>query len=105
MKKYVNQYEFVDEMSKKGNGFSFEGAIALFDYLEEFEDEIGEEIEFDPIGLRSYYEEYPSATEAAEAHGWRFDDEEDKEANALEFLEGKTMVVITFDGGVIIAVY
>ena len=97
MKKYVNQYEFVDEMSKKDNGFSFEGAIALFDYLEEFEDETGEEIEFDPIELRSYYEEYPSATEAAEAHGWS---DENKES-ALEYLEDRA-VVIEFKGGVII---
>ena len=101
MKKYVGKYEFVDEMSKKGNGFSWDGAGALFDHLEEIEDETGEEIEFDAASVRGDYSEYPSIIKAAEdcESGKEFD-----EQSAIEFFEDKT-TVITFDGGVIIEVF
>ena len=48
-------------------GCSYEGARALVEHLEEMEDEIGEEIEFDVVALRCEYTEYGSAEEAVEA--------------------------------------
>ena len=40
------------------NNFSRTGQVALFDYLEEYEDSTGEQIEFDPIALCCKYTEY-----------------------------------------------
>ena len=40
------------------NNFSYTGLAALFDYLEEYEDSTGEQIEFDPIALCCEYTEY-----------------------------------------------
>lgn len=40
------------------NNFTYAGKQALFDYLEEYEDSTGEEIELDPIALCCDYTEY-----------------------------------------------
>ena len=40
------------------NNFSRTGQVALFDYLEEYEESTGEQIEFDPIALCCEYTEY-----------------------------------------------
>jgi len=60
-------------------GWSYAGARALVEYLEELEDEIGE-IEFDMIALRCEYTEYGSAEEAVEA--CNSDDYEDLKAQS-----------------------
>ena len=48
----VNEYAFRDEMIK--HGFSYEGATALFEYYEDFE----EDIPFDPVAIRCDFTEY-----------------------------------------------
>lgn len=60
----INSYEFADEMMK--HGFTYEGAHALFEYLEDLEDSFGEEIEFDPIELHGEFHEYGSIEDAME---------------------------------------
>lgn len=40
--------------------WSYDGAGALIDYLEELAEETGEDIEFNTIELRCYYNEYSS---------------------------------------------
>jgi len=42
----------------RGEQFSYEGLEALFKWLEQLESEMGEEIEFDVIGLCCEYTEY-----------------------------------------------
>tara|TARA_R110000744_G_scaffold109286_1_gene206607 strand:+ start:231 stop:545 length:315 start_codon:yes stop_codon:yes gene_type:complete len=56
----VNKYEFIDAFNKMGRGeqFSHFGLIALFDYLEMLEDDIGEPIELDVIAICCEYSEY-----------------------------------------------
>jgi hypothetical protein len=46
MKETITKYQFSDEMLK--HGFSYEGAIALFEYFEAYEEDTGEQMEFDP---------------------------------------------------------
>lgn len=105
-------YQFAERMAED---FSREAAMALFDWLEELEAG-GEEQEFDGMGLRCDFCEYPSAAAAAQDNGWEpeadlYDsddnerpeeeiDEENEEA-ALEWLQDRTSV-IEFNGGVII---
>ncbi len=59
MKKTIYKNEFIDTMIdiRPGN-FSYDGLVALFDYLEEIEDNCGEEMEFDPIALCCDFTEY-----------------------------------------------
>ena len=59
MKTTVDFSDFVDGFQKIGreNQFSYDGLITLFNFLENLEEEIGEEIEFDPIGICSEFTE------------------------------------------------
>lgn len=53
MKQTITLTDFMRGFEELGRGhyFSREGFQVLFDYLEEIEEGIGEEMEFDPIGL------------------------------------------------------
>lgn len=85
-------------------GWSWSGAEALVEYLEDLEDSLGESIAFDRVAIRCEYSEYSSALEAAEHYGFIPEDDEDEddiESSAIAYLEDKT-TVIKFEGGVII---
>ena len=61
MKEYVNEHTFRDRFMRSDNyknNFSYEGLHALFEYIEQVEDDIGEEFEFDMIGICCDYTEY-----------------------------------------------
>ena len=83
--------------------FSYKGALALARYLEELEDDIGEEMVFDGVAIRCEFSEYASAVEAALGYDFyaEDDEEDDEEVRALAWLEDRT-TVIPFSGGVII---
>ena len=64
MKTTVNFYEFSRWFEQnRPNNFSYAGLRALFDYLEEYEADTGEQIEFDPIFLCCEYTEYEDLDE------------------------------------------
>lgn len=91
--------------------WSYSGARALVEYLEQLEEDCGTEIEFDAVAIRCDYSEYGSALEAAIEQGFEpesdldgsgeEDDDEQREENALTWLQYRTDV-IEFPGGVII---
>ena len=99
MKQTINQYDFTEAFRNiRPDNFSYQGLIALFDYFEEYEDDIGEEIELDVIAICCEFSEYDSATECTkEISNEQFENEDD----ALEYLQDNT-IVIQFDGGIII---
>ena len=72
MKRNVNEYEFEDAFRDMGrqDNFSYEGKKALFEYLEEMYEGMGEEYELDVIGLCCEYSEHDTALEAAEEYGF-----------------------------------
>lgn len=58
MKTTVSLYDFRREFEQcRPNNFSYEGLNALFDYLEDYEEQTGEEIELDVIALCCDYAE------------------------------------------------
>jgi hypothetical protein len=64
MKKTVNFYEFSRWFEEhRPNNFSRAGLTELFDWLEEWEESVGEEVEFDPIALCVEYTEYENIEE------------------------------------------
>lgn len=84
--------------------WSWSGAEALVEYLEDLEDSLNESIQFDRVAIRCEYSEYSSALEAAQDYGFIPEDDEDEddvESSAIAYLENKT-TVIKFEGGVII---
>ena len=114
MIKTINFSEFCDAFSKSDtykNNFTYEGKRALFEYLEEMEENTGDPVEFDIIALCCEYSEYESAYEASLVYDFKMEYEKENEkeltvdeveATALKYLEYQTQV-ITFDGGIIIA--
>jgi hypothetical protein len=59
----ITQDTFTDAMTQKGFGFSYEGANALFNYLEDLENDTDTKIEFDPIAFRCDFTEYENLKE------------------------------------------
>lgn len=58
----INLYDFVDAFRSMGreNQFTYEGLEALFNYLENLEEETGMEMELDVIDLCCNFAEYAS---------------------------------------------
>ena len=102
MKQTVTEYQFVDSFRACGreSQFSVPARRALFEYLEEYENSTGEEIELDPIAICCEWAEYKSPKEAAKVYGLELRGG-DEESRALDWLREKTQV-IEFDGGIVI---
>ena len=90
------------------NSFSYEGFRALFDYFDQYAEDTGEEIEYDPVAFDCEYTEYESAREAYKEY--QRDDSEpegendnEKEENAKEWLQDRTQVIEVEGGAIIIA--
>ena len=105
MKMTMGTTEAADRLLADDNAaWSYEGARALVEYLEEIEKDTGEEIEFDRVALRCEFSEYDSAKAAAAQYDYtpdEEDDEDEQEAAALGWLNDRTQV-IAFNWGVII---
>jgi len=109
MKQTLTTEQAADILLQDDNAaWTYKGARALIEHLEQMEEETGQEIEMDRIALRCEFTEYASALEAAnnyttpeELDVEELDDEEEIEEKALEYLQYNTMV-IEFKGGVII---
>lgn len=107
IKETTGQYQFIDAFRSSNtykNNFSYEGLKALYDYLWDLSEDIGEDIELDVVAICCDYVEYNSAFECATDHGYNvdqldaeiMDDEEQLEKDTLEWLEERTQV-ISFD--------
>lgn len=107
---FVSENDFRDGL--KGR-FSYEGCEALYEYLWSFSEDIGEPIEYDPIGFYTEFSEYKSASEALEDYDpdlvkeYREENEDDAdfERACYDELEKHTVVIPIGDGGVIIQNY
>lgn len=99
MKTTVTSHQFVEAFKHAGRESQFSRAalFALFEYLEEYENSTGEEIELDPIAICCEWAEFSSAREAASEYG--FEAEDDDEA---EKWLGRKTTVVQFDGGMVI---
>ena len=108
MKQNVNRYDFERAFSDMGRGtnFTYEGRNALFDYLEEMYEGMGDEYELDVIALCCEYSEHDTALEAAKEYGYEPEeecDEDETQEKAAEWLSGNTQVIRVGQYGVIIA--
>lgn len=105
MKQTVTEYQFVDSFRHAGreSQFTVPARRALFEYLEEYENSTGEELELDPVGICCEWAEHSSAREAADEYGFEAegDDDDAREKSALDWLREQTQVV-EFDGGIVI---
>lgn len=99
MKTTVTSHQFVESFRACGRESQFSRAalFALFEYLEEYENSTGEEIELDPIAICCEWAEFSSAREAASEYG--FEAKDDDEA---EMWLGRKTTVVQFDGGLVV---
>lgn len=115
MKQNIGFSKFCDAFSDTyKNNFTYAGKRALFDYLEQLEEDMGEEIELDTVALCCEYSEYESAWDAMEEYqpddmpveGEEGDDlveiQKKNEKAAHEWLEERTTVIDVEGGGIII---
>ena len=94
MHQYVTEHIFRMTMKRlRPDNFTWGGLAALFEYLEEYEEDTGLKIEFDPIAICCEFSEYADFKEIQHAYGGAFED--------LEDLKDRTQV-IEHDDGIII---
>ena len=96
MKITVSESQFRDAFQRRPDNFSYEGLSALFEYLEEYEDSTGEEIELDPIAICCEYAEYENLEEFQKDYG--------DDYNSIEEIEDHTQVIRIDDEAFILLV-
>lgn len=106
MKQNIGFGQFCDAFHNMGRAdqFTYKAKRALYDYLEEYEESTGTEVDIDVIALCCDYSEYSTAVVCASEYSFEFDktqSQEEQEASALEWLQAQTQV-IEFEGGIII---
>jgi len=105
MHKTISQSDFTAEFHRAGRGkqFSHAALLALYDYVEE----IDPDMELDVISMCCDWCEYDSAQEAAQAYGWKPDNDIAEDGNecdgeAIRFLNDSTQVIELKGGAVVI---
>ena len=107
MIKTISIYDFRDAFKAAGRGeqFSYDGLEVIFDYIESYEQDSGEQTELDVIALCCEWAEddYKSV---AESYSIDIDglDEDDAIAAVLEHLEENTAHAMVTDAGNIVYV-
>ena len=69
MKQSVTRFDFVDWFRGSDtykNNFSYDGLNSLFDYFEELEEQMENEMDFDPIAICCEFSEYENFEEIKE---------------------------------------
>lgn len=105
IKRYQFERAFIDAGRK--DQFSHEALGLLFNYLEEYEESTGEEIELDVVALCC---EYTEDTWQSIAHAYNVEldeteDEDEQKQQVQDFLEVETVVVGKTEDGFIYACF
>ena len=104
MKTTVYFSEFRDYFHEiRPDNFSYEGLRILFDYLEEFEESTGEEVEFDVIAICCDFSEDSYETIAAD-YGIELDaemDEDYQKQQVIEHLESEGVYIDDSINGIV----
>jgi hypothetical protein len=103
--------------SDEYGGWSWAGALALAEYLEEYEEDCGEELELDVVAIRCDYSEYKSLSEWIDGYWGNTDhwagmgidpegtvDQDEKDDLIREYIRDHGQLV-EFDGGVIVSAF
>ena len=114
MKMTLTTSQAASLLSAENNGFTYSGAYALCEYLEELESDCGKEIELDPVAIRCDFAEYASLHAWARDYfsEWREDlslpegmAEEEEEEDAIRSYITDHGTLIEFDGGIIVSAF
>jgi hypothetical protein len=97
MRSQVTFNDFVDGFSCRPDNFSYTGLRALYDAFEDLEEDIGDEITFDPIGICCEFTEYESIAEFHDNYG-----SDDNDFDSMEAIQEHTWVIAVTDDRFII---
>ena len=98
MYQQISEYDFIRAFEQvRPDNFSRAGLSALYDYLEDYEDSTGEQIELDVIAFCCEYNEYEDLAEFQEDYG--------EEYQSIEEIEHATQVIMIDDDSFIIHVF
>lgn len=96
MKQTINQYEFRRAFEEcRPDSFSYEGLGALFEYLEQWEQDTGEELELDVIAICCDFSE-DTWENIAHQYGVTLDDcsdDDEKQEAVADYLSNEGMFV------------
>ena len=116
MKDTLTTSQIADRLKADDNaGWTYAGARALAEYLEQYEEDTGEELELDVVAIRCDYSEYSTLKEWAESYFGekeakakfeieKEEDWEDKEKEIKEYITDNGQL-IEFDGGIIVSAF
>ena len=97
----INEYQFADAFkSIRPDNFSYEGLKALYDYLEQYEDDTGDQIELDVIAICCDYTEYENLKEFKNDYGKEFSNIDKRFKYSIE--DNTTLIPIEGTDGFII---
>ena len=82
---YKSDFTSAFHKAGRGDNFTYEGLIALYDYLEDYEDSTGEQIELDVIAICCDFNEYEDLAEFQEDYG--------DDYQTMEDIEYQTVVI------------
>ena len=111
MKQTINVYQFRDAFKSSSdykNRFSYDGLGILFDYLEEYEDSSGEELEFDMVGISCewYEDDWESICSDYSidlcVDDWDELNDEERKAAVIDWLNDRTMIAGETEAGDIV---
>lgn len=120
MKQTLTTRQAADILSRdENNSFTYDGALALVEYLETMESDLDSEIELDVVALRCDFSQWDSLREWAEdyygtdraGNGWRWhldiaEDADEDEADKIiqKFIEERG-TLIEFGAGIIVSAF
>ena len=92
MKQTIDVYGFrrAFERADRKDQFSLRGLTALFDWLEEYEEDTGEEVELDVIALCCDYSEFDNLEDFEKQYSCDYDDMESVEQETTVIYLGDT---------------
>jgi len=97
----ITEYDFINQFKAvRPDDFSYAALQALFSYLEELEDDMGDQIEFDVIGLCCEYSEF-TFDELREYYSFDLKDVK-TDVDLIDYLQDRTTVISVDDNTVII---
>jgi len=114
MKITLNTYQIADELKRDTCArWSYNGSLALAEYLEEYEDGTGEQMELDTCAIRCEFSEHSSLVEWADEYFSNaleelgFDeteenDDDEVDSKIREYIQYRGQL-IEFDGGIIVS--
>ena len=105
MKQSINFCEFTDRFRAiRPDNFSYDGLKALYEWLESYEEETGEELELDVIALCCDFSEYDLEDLQREYGDYESEQWEDLD-EAIDWLNDRTMVIPVDSDHVIIQAF